>query len=433
MDTASSSRPAVIVIGAGAAGLMAARELSAAGIAAILLEAAGVPGGRIRTLHGNGFSRPVEEGAEFIHGDLPLTLQLLKAGGIPYIPSGGEMITVEKGIVRKNGIFSQHWEELMKKMSELKKDLPAGQFLRQFFSGRQYAGLRDSVKRFAGGYDLADLRTASTLFLYREWSEEDGGQHRIEGGYGRLIDFLLEECLAAGCRVHCSAAVREIEWEKGRVNVSTAGGTVFTGSKVIVTASLGVMQLPAAADSPAAIKFSPAIPAQLEAFQKMGYGSIIKILMEFSDPFWNRLKKKIGFIVSDEEVPTWWTQYPDGFPLLTGWLPAHTAAALGCSSEEELTGRCLSSLAGIFAVDPALLKAKLRAVKVLDWSAEPFVLGGYSFDTVDSAAARELLCQSVQDTLYFAGEALHTGTAPGTVEAALESGRETARKIAAQS
>lgn len=436
-----------IVIGAGAAGLLAARELSALGQETILLEAGSEPGGRIRTVQENGFPRPVEAGAEFVHGKLPLTLQLLKEAGISCRLVKGEMINVRKGKWTGQGLFTKEWGEMMQRMQELGKDMPMAEFLSTRFPGEKYAGLRDSVKRFAGGYDLADIQTVSTKTLYREWQQEEEEVYRIEGGYGRLIHFLTDECRAKGCRIYLSSPVKKITWEKGRVQVLTVGGAVFTGSRAIITVSLGVLQLssdylqtgpPTAGsalipDCPAAIQFSPAIGDYLQAAGKLGYGEVIKILLQFKQPFWNKRDEKIGFILSDEEIPTWWTQFPDENPLLTGWLTGSARKSLQKTGQTELIDRCLSSLASIFAMDAGDLKEQLVAAKIMDWSAEPYVRGGYSFDMVGSDEARKLLLQPVEQTLFFAGEALYEGMAPATVEAALASGKEVAGKIIARS
>ncbi|HZE86177.1 MAG TPA: FAD-dependent oxidoreductase, partial [Puia sp.] len=175
------------------------------------------------------------------------------------------------------------------------------------------------------------------------------------------------------------------------------------------------------------------IPDHMRAFGRLGYGTVIKILMEFRERFWERQQHNLGFIISDEDIPTWWTQAPDEYAMLTGWVPGAVSKALGDIGEEELTDRSLSSLAPIFSMGRAELKEQLVAVQITDWSTEPFVLGGYSFDTVGSAGARQVLRVPVQETIYFAGEAIHEGIAPATVEAALASGQETAKKIAAQS
>ncbi|HET7179358.1 MAG TPA: FAD-dependent oxidoreductase, partial [Chryseosolibacter sp.] len=63
------------------------------------------------------------------------------------------------------------------------------------------------------------------------------------------------------------------------------------------------------------------------------------------------------------------------------------------------------------------------------WVADPFAGGAYAFATVETPNARALLTRPVQDTLYFAGEALYSGPAMGTVEAALVSGREVAARM----
>lgn len=189
----------ILIIGAGAAGLVAAYELSAAGYPVIVVEATERAGGRILTQEGGGFSMPVEAGAEFIHGELPVTLKLLKEAGITYRPVEGRMLRLRNGEWIEQDLFSGDWEELMRQMGQLKEDIPIETFLDTYFSDGRYALLRSSVRGFAEGYDLVDLRRASTLALYQEWQEEGEAQYRVDGGYGKLIDHLVSCCLARGC------------------------------------------------------------------------------------------------------------------------------------------------------------------------------------------------------------------------------------------
>jgi monoamine oxidase len=332
-------------------------------------------------------------------------------------------------------------------MAALEEDEPIAAFLAREFPGDKYSGLRDSVRGFAEGYDLADMNRASTKALYKEWAHEsEEEEYRLEGGYRRLAGHLVTQCLANGCAIHFSTPVTHIRWQKGRVEVTAAAGQIFTGNRLVIAVPLSVLQadgpdLPPGPSSSAPriqllpLQFFPSIPIHLQAARQLGYGSVIKILLEFKTAFWKE-KKKTGqtlFILSDEPVPTWWTQPEDANTLLTGWLTGDNMRAF-----QNLTGpgrldACLSAVASIFTVDRTFLQRQLTASRILDWSAAPYIAGGYSFEAINGAEARAILSQPVEQTLYFAGEALYEGAAPATVEAAFCSGHTVAQKIIAQS
>jgi monoamine oxidase len=87
------------------------------------------------------------------------------------------------------------------------------------------------------------------------------------------------------------------------------------------------------------------------------------------------------------------------------------------------------SLSSIFKMDITELKTELIAWKIINWAADPFAKGAYSFPTLSTATAKKVLNVPVEQTLFFAGEALYEGDAPGTVEAALVTGMDVAAKI----
>src|SRR5687768_9673115 len=127
-----------IVIGAGAAGLMAAREIAKAGDRVIILEARHRIGGRIYTLSSAKFSKPVEAGAEFIHGELPLTSSMLRAAHINCQPMAGSMYNLDQGVLEKKDFFEQEWELLLEELKKLKHDMTLETFLQHRFSGEKY-------------------------------------------------------------------------------------------------------------------------------------------------------------------------------------------------------------------------------------------------------------------------------------------------------
>ena len=412
----------ILVVGAGASGLLAARRLAAEGLIVTLLEASAIPGGRMYSLSIPGFAGSVEAGAEFVHGDLPISLQLAREAGVSLIPTRHAQLSPDTEGVHQ----SDHWDELMEKMNRLQEDQPFASFLTDYFPGPTYAGLRRSARRFAEGFDLADLSTVSTKALYTEWaSEEDSGEYRVEGGYVRLVDFLVRDCKRLGVVFHFATPVTEICWQKGIVEMATAGGERFTGERAIVTVSLGMLPR---------IGFTPSIPEYLDAARGIGYGSVIKILLEFRTAFWLKdgARDRTFFILSEQAVPTWWTQPDATSTLLTGWLTGENMRHFQALDEQGRIASCLSSLAAIFSLDMREITDQLAAYRVFDWAEQPYVHGGYSFDTVMTPPCRQLLRTPVAETLYFAGEAVYEGSAPGTVEAAFHSGLEAAEKLIAR-
>jgi monoamine oxidase len=414
----------IIIIGAGAAGLMAAKQL-ATRYKVIVLEANDRIGGRIYTFQGGGFTRPIEAGAEFIHGKLPLTLKLLKKAGITYTESEGNFYRAGE-----TGLHAQHeliegWDQLLKQMKKERHDMTLYQFLQKHYAGEMYNKLRLHITNYAEGFDVADITKASMKALYTEWSGEEQGIYRIPGGYGQLIAYLLDECKKSNAEIITNSAVTQVHWKKNNVTVHTTDGQQYSGNKCIVTVPLDFLQKTSAAP----INFDPLLNDHINAAGEIGYNTVIKVVVEFNESFWDAYAKNIGFIISDKNIPTWWTQLPDPVPLLTGWKGGPGAAVLSSKTEEEILQIALESLSAIFKTDTSELQQKVVAAKVFNWRNEVFAKGAYSYLYPSSKKAKKILNEPVEDTIYFAGEALYTGKTGGTVESALVNGREVAKKI----
>ena len=408
----------VIIIGAGAAGLSAMKYLAEAGYKVCVLEAADSIGGRIATIEEKGFSHPVETGAEFIHGKLPLTFELLKKAGISYEAVEGDMIGVQNGEWQKEE-HDDHWDKFMHELNRLKTDVTILEFLDTHFHEPQFMHLRQAVQRFAEGFDLADISKASVLPIKSEWKNIDKKQYRVKGGYIQLLNHLLKWSLQKDAVIHFNACVNKIEYDTGEIVVTTTDTKKFEANKLIITVSLGVLQS-------GSIQFKPALTGHAVAIQGIGFGTVIKFLLEFRTGFWKEFDDDIGFLLTDEEIPTWWTQLPGESNLLTGWLGGPKAAEKIFKTDEELLQTALHSLSAIFRMPPSMLREELVHHKIICWQNHHFVKGGYSYSTLASEQARGILATPVNDMIYFAGEAIAEGNSTGTVESALQSGKDTA-------
>ncbi|OGF52269.1 hypothetical protein A3I27_01910 [Candidatus Giovannonibacteria bacterium RIFCSPLOWO2_02_FULL_43_11b] len=415
----------IIIIGAGAAGLMAARELGKAGKKVIILEARDRIGGRIFPLDEKEFGYPAQGGAEFAHGEAHITKALAKEAGMTLILTQGDMWNSRDGEVTVNSEPIPNQDELHKKLRELKSDLPIAEFLEKYFSEEKYARLRNSIIRMVEGYDAGDVNRISTFTLREEWL--GGGewlQYRIKEGYGAMLKFLERECRKNGVEIQLNAIVKEVEAKDDIIVVRTADGDIFEAEKVVVTVPVPVIS---------GINFIPAIPEKMEAASKIGFGNVIKLLIRFKNRWWvNALGKdfsEMDFIFSGEEVRTWWTQYPDLVPVLTGWIPGPRAEKYKNSSDKDILELALDSLSNVFKVDREFVRKEIVASKIVNWPADPYAKGAYSYSTTESEEGYEELRKPAGNKIFFAGEALYAGKDTATVEGALASGLETARKI----
>ncbi|HLL43986.1 MAG TPA: FAD-dependent oxidoreductase, partial [Segetibacter sp.] len=274
----------------------------------------------------------------------------------------------------------------------------------------------------------------SAKTFLEEWLSEDEQQYRAVGGYGKIINYLAESCTKKGTIIRLSTVVKEIKWQQGYVEVIDHLQNKLMASKAIVTVPLGVWL--AAENTKGSILYSPALQLKAEAAKQMGFGSAIKILLEFKSIFWedeliiHQTKiRNLQMVLSDMPIPTWWTQLPQHTPVLTGWLSGPTAEEIKNEKDEVIIWQSLYSLSNIFNIDINALTARLKSGKVFNWANDAYTMGSYSYSTVHSKSARKILSEPIENTLFFAGEALYEGTETGTVEAALTNGLQVASTI----
>ena len=241
----------------------------------------------------------------------------------------------------------------------------------------------------------------------------------IRGGYGRLVAYLLDRCVQLDAMIYYNTFVNKIEYTKTSVIAHATEGRKFEADKMIITASAGVLQS-------GSIIFEPEPKEHLISINSLGFGTVIKFLLQFKTNFWQDKEDNIGFILSNEEVPTWWTALPEHNNLLTGWMGGTKAAEKIFWKDEELLGIALGSLATIFRMPLSKLSELLDHYMIVNWQNNPNVRGGYSYNTLSTDNAKKVLATPINNVIYFSGEAVNQGESQGTVESALESGRDVA-------
>jgi monoamine oxidase len=413
------------IAGAGIAGLIAGVQLQKAGHSVFIFESRSNTGGRIRSLEVAGLL--VESGPEFIHGNFTETFGLLRKYNIPVEPVNGKMYSARGGKIEESYDMAEGWDQLLNKMRSADPDLPFHEFLINNFPGKRFTELRNAAIGFAEGYDLADVETASTRALVSEWELEDSEQYHIPSGYGMLVSSLENEFTNLGGKIFLNHAVECIDWHSADILVRVKGNQVFRMDKVLISLPLGILQHTAPPSE--SVIFLPALVEKQRAFSQIGFGTVIKIVMIWETAFWKPRVPEALFIFSDHFIPTWWTPYPQDFPLLTGWLGGPRAADVSDKPDIFFLEKALESLSSIFSIPTVELKNKLKDFRIFNWKNESWSRGAYSYSLVGSTIAKAMCREPVQDRIYFTGEAYYEGPYPGTVEAAVVSGLETARQL----
>jgi len=414
----------VLIIGAGAAGLAAARELSVSGLKVIVLEARSRIGGRIDT-HFDHF--PIELGAEFVHGKPPETLKIVERGKLKLHEVPNRHWFLENGVLTKSGEFWSKVEKVMEKMGHYTgPDQSFAQFLNDYKQKTQIEDIESMATLYVEGFHAADADRISVHGLNKtnEAAEriDDDKQFRIQYGYGLLTRTLHDEAIAVGASFQFHTAVEEVIWTRNEVKVLTNGRREYKARRVLVTLPLSLLQT-------GAVRFSPALDDKQDAARKLTMGHVVKVVLRFREPFWEDL----AFIhAPSESLPTWWTQFPAELPVLAGWAGGPRAERLSRESDDSLLDQSLQTLSHIFQTPKRSVQGLLKAFHTHNWQSDPLAAGAYSYIPVGGNEAQTELAKPMEDTLFFAGEATNTDGHQGTVHGAIASGLRAAREIQPQ-
>jgi monoamine oxidase len=408
----------VLVIGAGAAGLAAARALAEAGLRAVVFEARDRIGGRVWTDHHFG-GIPIERGAEFIHGDRAGTWAWLRRAGLsaePHARWSGRRIVMEDGSLAGADTL------------EARPDLRRVLTLEEELAGYEGPDCSLAEWLFARGFSplaahIADVRlahsscatpaTLSVAELARELRQSDAGSgdFHILAGYDKVL-----AAIAEGLDIRLETPVTAIRWGADGVEAITPSGG-FSARRAIVTLPLALLKA-------GVVRFDPPLPeAKRRAIETLAMAPAMKLHLRFAEPFWDR---DMTFLTADAPVAVWWT-IRAGAPLLTGFLTGPRAERLARYGEAGAIERGLAQLDALFGGAAGRL---VEAGQLTDWASDLWARGGYSSAPPGAQGQRAALAQPA-GALYFAGEATVFDGNPATVHGALHSGERAAGEILA--
>ena len=414
----------VIVIGAGVAGLAAARDLEKAGIEAIVVEAQNRIGGRLYTDKSMGVS--LDFGASWIH----------ESGSSHPIQKLGQKLNVRvsetdhssyymfdyrgKRIADETAIaYAKAADELIGQAAELAESEDATATAALNYVAKK-EGLSARQREFLF-WRVAALEAAAAEDLGKMGDESEGDafgddEYAFKDGYETISNGL-----ARGLKIKKKHLVKKVSQNAKGVTVYTNKGK-FKADAALVTVSAGVLKKNK-------IKFSPGLPrAKKQALSRIGMGTLNKIALKFDRQFWPNDRHFIGYVGKKKGYYASFLNYAhiNGAPVLVCFSAGSNARKAERYSDKRVKKEAMAVLKKIFGNK----MSKLTGFKRTKWNSNPYTYGSYSHVKVNGTGRDRKKLAEPFERIFFAGEATSVEY-PGTVHGAYLSGVKAARELIA--
>lgn len=406
----------VAIIGAGAAGIAAARRILAANRRLVMLEASNRIGGRCVTDSAI-FGEPFDLGAHWVHrpDGNPPGGSASTVGLDVYAAPRGQAVRIGPRNARDAELegFLSALVRSRRAIADAGKSRIDGPAVRALPA--DLGDWRETMEFMLGPFVCGkDLSALSVVDLARMPERDNDAFCRQ--GYGALI-----AKLAAGLPMRLSTPVTRVEWDRNGVDVVTSKGSLRSRA-VIVTASTNVL----AAEK---IVFKPELTRrQLDAAAALTLGSYDHIAFDMPRNPLNLQRDDLVFEKSSGQRTAALLANVSGSSLHlidVGGDFGRELSAKGSAAMIEFAQDWMAALFG------SSTKKAIKRSYATRWNEEPFVLGAMSAATLGGADARRILAEPIGGRIWLAGEALHE-TQWGTVNGAWESGQRTAEAVLRQ-
>ena len=401
----------VVIVGAGAAGIAAARRLAAAGRRYLLIEATDHVGGRCIT-DLKSFGAPFDRGAHWIYlPDFNPLTKLAPRRGIDVYPAPpSQKVRIGRRYAREGELedFLTAQVRTTRAIDDVarKADIPCEQVV-----PGDLGDWRGTVEFVLGPYNCAkDLAQVSSFDFAR--AAERNAAAFCKQGFGALV-----AALAADLNVQLMTPAKAID-TRGNLTVETAKGAIV--------ARVAIVTVPTSVVASGGLRFNPELGHhQIDAFGRMSLGSYDHIALELLG---NPLGLQSDDLVFEKSADTRTAAILanlSGTTLCTVDVAGAFGRELSAHGEAAMIDFAAEWLAGLYGAEVKKAIGRKHATR---WNHEPYALGAWSAAVPGSQFARRQLLEPIADDVWYAGEAAHE-TLWGTVGGAWESGERAADAV----